>query len=54
LWNFGPLDVVFKAGMRVCQLIFESVDATPDKGYEGRFTVQGPSAATNDASRHQR
>jgi hypothetical protein len=26
----------------ICQLIFEIVDGTPEKGYEGRFSIQGP------------
>jgi len=43
MWNAGPLDVKLNAGMRICQLIFEVVDGTPEKGYEGRFAVQGPS-----------
>ena len=32
-----------KAGMKICQLVFEEVHGTPDKGYEyaGRFAVQG-------------
>jgi dCTP deaminase len=44
IWNFGPVSVVLKTGMRICQLIFETVDATPEMGYEGRFSVQGPQA----------
>jgi dCTP deaminase len=44
MWNAGPLDVKLNAGMRICQLIFEVVDGTPEKGYEGRFSVQGPGA----------
>jgi dCTP deaminase len=42
MWNVGPLDVKLVAGMPICQLIFELVDGTPEKGYEGRFSVQGP------------
>ncbi len=42
IWNTGPLPIVFKAGMRICQLIFELVDGTPEQGYSGRFSVQGP------------
>jgi dCTP deaminase len=42
VWNAGPLDVKLEVGMPICQLIFELVDGTPEKGYEGRFTVQGP------------
>ncbi len=43
MWNVGPLDVKLVAGMPICQLIFELVDGTPEKGYEGRFSIQGPS-----------
>lgn len=42
MWNCGPLDVKLMAGMPICQLIFEIVDGTPEKGYEGRFSIQGP------------
>jgi dCTP deaminase len=42
MWNCGPLDVKLVEGMRICQLIFELVDGTPEKGYEGRFSIQGP------------
>jgi dCTP deaminase len=42
IWNVGPLEIMLKDGMRICQLIFEIVDGTPDKGYEGQFTIQGP------------
>jgi dCTP deaminase len=42
IWNFGPLTIKLMTGMRICQLIFEEVHGTPDKGYEGQFAVQGP------------
>lgn len=42
IWNTGPLDILLIRGMPICQLIFEWVDGTPDKGYDGRFAVQGP------------
>ena len=42
IWNVGPLPVVLKPGMRICQLIFEYVDGTPEQGYAGQFAVQGP------------
>jgi deoxycytidine triphosphate deaminase len=42
IWNVGPLDVKLEANKPVCQLIFEIVDGTPEKGYEGRFSIQGP------------
>jgi dCTP deaminase len=43
IWNVGALDVKLEAEKPVCQLIFEIVDGTPEKGYEGRFSIQGPS-----------
>ncbi|MBX3413121.1 MAG: dCTP deaminase [Pirellulales bacterium] len=46
MWNIGPLDVKLEAGMRICQLIFEVVDGTPEKGYEGKFSIQGPDTRT--------
>lgn len=42
LWNIGPLDIKLEEGMPICQLIFEVVDGTPKKGYEGKFSMQGP------------
>ena len=45
IWNVGPLDVKLEEGMPICQLIFEIVDGTPEKGYDGRFSIQGPSPA---------
>lgn len=45
IWNFGPVSVVLTPGMKICQLIFEAVDATPEMGYAGRFSVQGPAAS---------
>lgn len=42
MWNVDPLDVKLVAGMPICQINFELVDGTPEKGYEGRFSLQGP------------
>jgi dCTP deaminase len=42
IWNVGPLTVRLVEGMRICQLIFEEVHGTPNKGYDGRFSIQGP------------
>jgi dCTP deaminase len=42
MWNVGPLDVKIIEGMAICQLIFEVVDGTPEQGYEGKFSIQGP------------
>ena len=42
IWNTGPLPVVLKRGLKICQLIFEVVDGTPEQGYHGQFRVQGP------------
>jgi len=45
IWNCGPVAVVLQTGMKICQLIFETVDGTPEMSYVGRFSVQGPQAA---------
>jgi dCTP deaminase len=45
IWNTGPRPILLKRGMRICQLIFEWVDGTPEQGYHGQFRVQGPSPA---------
>lgn len=42
MWNCGPLDIRLIPGMPICQLILEQVDGTPEKGYDGRFSLQGP------------
>lgn len=44
MWNAGPLDVKLATGMAICQLIFELVDGTPERGYSGRFSEQGPTS----------
>ena len=40
LCNHGPLTIQLKAGMRVCQLVFEQTFGTPEKGYKGQFQNQ--------------
>ncbi|CAN5874293.1 dCTP deaminase [soil metagenome] len=42
IWNVGPLTVQLTRGLKICQLILEEVHGTPDQGYGGQFTVQGP------------
>jgi len=44
IWNIGPFRIKLEKGMPICQLIFEWVDGTPEKGYAGRFNLQGPGA----------
>lgn len=39
--NHGPLPIILKPGMRVCQLIFEVTMGTPEGGYKGQFLGQG-------------
>jgi dCTP deaminase len=39
--NHGPLPVILKPGMRICQLIFELTLGTPEGGYKGQFLGQG-------------
>lgn len=38
--NHGPLPIILKPGMRICQLIFEQTLGTPDKVYGGQFSGQ--------------
>jgi dCTP deaminase len=40
LFNIGPLGIILKPGMRICQLIFEVTLGTPTKGYQGAFFRQ--------------
>jgi dCTP deaminase len=42
IWNVGTLSIILDPGIPICQLIFEEVHGTPEKGYAGRFAVQGP------------
>jgi dCTP deaminase len=42
IWNASPFKVRLVEGLRICQLIFEEVHGTPSKGYDGRFSIQGP------------
>jgi dCTP deaminase len=42
--NHGSVPIRLRAGMRVCQLIFESTLGTPDRGYKGQFFGQSTSA----------
>jgi dCTP deaminase len=38
--NHGAVPVRLRAGMRICQLIFETTLGTPEKGYSGQFAGQ--------------
>ena len=38
--NHGRVPLKLRAGMRICQLIFEQTLGTPDRGYVGRFSEQ--------------
>jgi dCTP deaminase len=40
IWNFGPLPIELRAGMRICQLILEEVREVPTTGYFGQFNEQ--------------
>ena len=42
IWNIGDFTIRLVPGLAICQLIFEEVHGTPDKGYQGLFTHQGP------------
>jgi dCTP deaminase len=45
IWNTGPKAIRLMPGMKICQLIFEWVDGTPEQGYLGQFRLQGPPPA---------
>lgn len=38
--NHGKIPIRLRAGMKICQLIFEQTLGTPEKGYRGRFAGQ--------------
>lgn len=42
--NHGRVPIRLRAGMRICQLIFEQTLGTPEKGYRGRFAGQDTSS----------
>jgi deoxycytidine triphosphate deaminase len=46
IYNIGILTVTLDLGMPICQLIFEEVRETPEKGYIGKFTDQVQFTAT--------
>lgn len=41
IWHVGPLPIRLEPDMPICQLIFEEVHGTPEKGYAGIFAEQG-------------
>jgi len=43
MMNHGKIPVRLKAGMRICQLVFEATLGTPDSGQKSRFAGQDPS-----------
>jgi dCTP deaminase len=38
--NHGPIPIILKPGMRICQLVFELTLGTPQAGYKGQFLDQ--------------
>lgn len=47
--NHGLVPIRLKAGMRICQLIFEMTLGTPEKGYKGQFLGQTKKAKRRKA-----
>jgi dCTP deaminase len=41
--NHGPLPILLKTGMKICQLVFEQTLGMPDKAYKGQFLGQSAS-----------
>jgi dCTP deaminase len=54
MWNIGRLRIKLEQGMPICQVIFEWVDGTPEQGYQGQFSVQGPQGPPAAAPRKRR
>lgn len=42
--NHGHIPIRLRAGMKICQLIFEQTLGTPEKGYRGIFSGQNTSS----------
>jgi len=42
IWNIGNLTIRLTFKLAICQLIFEEVHGTPERGYQGLFANQGP------------
>ena len=40
MFNHGKIPIRLRAGMRICQLVFEQTLGTPEKGYQGQFSGQ--------------
>lgn len=45
--NHGYMPIRLRAGMRICQLVFEQTLGTPDKGYAGQFSGQTASTPSS-------
>jgi dCTP deaminase len=43
--NHGQIPIHLRAGMKICQLIFEQTLGTPEKGYAGQFSGQDTSSS---------
>ena len=42
MYNFSNRDIILDQGMRICELIFEMTNGTPEAGYTGKFQGQSP------------
>ena len=45
--NHGNVPIRLRAGMRICQLIFETTLGTPERGYKGQFSGQTAKSLLN-------
>jgi len=48
--NHGAVPIRLRAGMRICQLIFETTLGTPERGYRGQFAGQMAKAPKKKAA----
>jgi dCTP deaminase len=42
IFNYSSMTYTLFPGLRICQLIIEQTMGTPNTGYEGQFSIQGP------------
>jgi dCTP deaminase len=44
MFNYRDITYNIYAGLRICQLIIEQTFGTPESGYQGQFSQQGPAS----------
>lgn len=49
--NNGQLSIQLTKGMAICQIVFEEVHGTPERGYQGQFQTQGPTTVQRNRNK---